>query len=274
MSCGIGRGALFAPAGDQARMPACGVHVHGRGLIGAEQTKGHQEHVHQAGVIGVLDVLEHQLPIARDTLPHIAEEPQRTPIEHTVEIRQHGRAKVVCEWFDLRAKTGKDGAVTDRDLESLKPIRLAGEIGRHATLMLEATVERHPAQAPLEVVGPLMVRAGEPLHIPRWHTAKLDAAMRTAVDEDVHSPCLVTHQHHWPIANRHLLEIPRLRDFHLQADVGPALPTEDTAHLLLVDLGIGVGPERHPCHTFRRPMTVEGCRGCCSRHLHLLSDLL
>ena len=32
-------------------MPACSVHVHGRGLIGAEQTKGHQEHVHQAGVI-------------------------------------------------------------------------------------------------------------------------------------------------------------------------------------------------------------------------------
>ena len=53
-----------------------------------------------------------------------------------------------------------------------------------------------------------MVRAGEALHIPRWHTAKLDAAMRTTVDEDVHGPCLVTDQHHWSIANRHLLEIP------------------------------------------------------------------
>src|SRR6266446_467394 len=164
--------------------------------------------------------------------------------------------------------------MTDRHLQGLKPIGFAGEIGRHAALMLEATVERHPAQAPLEVVGPLVVRAGETLHMPRRHTAKLDAAMRTTVDEDVHGPGLVTHQHHRSIAKRYLFEISRVRDFHHKADVGPALPTEDTGYLLLVDLRIGVGPERHPCHAFHRPMTVECCRGWCSRHLHLLSDLL
>src|SRR5262245_16050629 len=173
----------------------------------------------------------------------------------------------------MRATTGKDGAETDRDLEGLEPILLTGEIGRHTTLMLEATVERYPAQAPLQVVGPQVIRAGETLHMPRRHPAKLDAAMRTTIDEDVHGACLITDHDHWPIANRRLFEISRLRDFYLKADVGPALSAEDTAHLLLIDLGIGVGPERHPGHAFRRPVTVESCRGCCSRHLHLLSDL-
>jgi hypothetical protein len=60
--------------------------------------------------------------------------------------------------------------------------------------------------------------------------------MRAAIDEDVHGSFLVTGQHDGPVAERHLFEISRLWDFHLQSDVGPALPTKDTRHLLLVDL--------------------------------------
>src|SRR6266540_4570680 len=130
-------------------MPACRVHVHGRGLISPEETKGHQEHVHQAGMIGVLDILEHQLPIARDALSHIAQEVQRSPIEHTVEIGQHGGTEIVFEWFDVRAEAGKNGAMPDRDLEGLESMLLTAELGGHTALMFETTVERHPAQTPL-----------------------------------------------------------------------------------------------------------------------------
>jgi hypothetical protein len=81
--------------------------------------------------------------------------------------------------------------------------------------------------------------------------------MRAAIDEDVHGPLFVTGQYHGPVAERHLFEISRLRNFHLQSDVGPALSTKDPRHLLLVDLWIRVGPERHPGHAFLRPTPVE-----------------
>jgi len=68
-----------------------------------------------------------------------------------------------------RVFDGKDGAVTDRDLEGIEPIRLAGEIGRHATLVLEAPVERHPAQAPLEVDGRVDAEAPQIMARDRVH---------------------------------------------------------------------------------------------------------
>ena len=49
----------------------------------------------------------------------------------------------------MRAETGKDGAMTDRDLEGLEPMLLTAELGGHTALMFETTVERHPAQTPL-----------------------------------------------------------------------------------------------------------------------------
>ena len=53
-------------------MPAGRVHLHLRWLIGAKQAEAHQEHVQQAGVIGVLDILEHQLPVGGDQLARVA----------------------------------------------------------------------------------------------------------------------------------------------------------------------------------------------------------
>src|SRR6266545_4521712 len=102
-----------------------------------------------------------------------------------------------------------------------------------------------------------MIRAREVWHIPRWHPAKLDTPMRAAIDQDVNGPLLVTGQHDGPVAARHLFEISRLWDFHLQSYVGPALPTKDTRHLLLVDLWIRVGPERHASYAFLGPTPVE-----------------
>jgi hypothetical protein len=51
-------------------------------------------------VIGVLDVLLHQLPVARDPLPVVAEQLQRAAVEQAVEVAQDRRAQEVLERLD------------------------------------------------------------------------------------------------------------------------------------------------------------------------------
>ena len=57
----------FAALRNQQRVRAGRVHPHLRLLIGAEQPERDEEHVQQRGVIRIFDVLEHQLPVARES---------------------------------------------------------------------------------------------------------------------------------------------------------------------------------------------------------------
>src|SRR5262249_45047535 len=126
----------------------------------------------------------------------------------------------------------------DRGLEGREPVLFMAKIGRHATAVLQTTVKRHPTQASLQVIGPLMIRTREAFNMPPGRSAQLHTAVRTAVDEDIHGPVLIPDHDDGSVANGRLLKITRLRDLHFQPNVRPALPTENQAHLLLIDLGI------------------------------------
>src|SRR5215470_1387350 len=85
---------LLSAPGDERAVAAGGIHLGLRGLVGPEQAEADQKHVQQARVVGVLDVLEHQLPVRGDQLARVAEHRERTAVENAVVQREHRRAEV------------------------------------------------------------------------------------------------------------------------------------------------------------------------------------
>jgi hypothetical protein len=55
----------------------------------------------QAGMVGILDVLEHQLPVARDPLAQVTEHDEFAAREDPVEIAEHGIAEIAVERLGL-----------------------------------------------------------------------------------------------------------------------------------------------------------------------------
>ncbi len=225
-------------------------------LVEAKEAEGDQEDVQQAGVIGVLDVLEHQLPVARDALAHIAEHGELPAGEDAVEIAEHQRAEIILEALRRRIERGEDDAVAPRHAETLQPVRLGGEIGRHAALSLVAAAERHAEQLAAEIIGPLVVRADELLGGAEFALAEGDAAMGAAVDDDVDLAFPVAHDDDRLVADVAALEVARIGDLGLERDIGPRGTGEDALLLEPVDLGVGVQPERHKRRRLRRPMAA------------------
>src|SRR5438552_1200558 len=103
-------------------MHAGGVHLDRRRLIGAKQSEANEEYVKYRRVVGVLDVLEHQLPVGGNALPHVAEHTEVAAVEDTVEIRKHPRAEVVLERTNPHIECRKDDAVTLGDGKPSHPM--------------------------------------------------------------------------------------------------------------------------------------------------------
>src|SRR5882724_1439995 len=113
----------------------------------------------EARMVRVLDVLEHQLPVAGDPLAQVAEHNELTASEHTIEVAEHVFAEIILERFVLRRKAGEHDAVPARHREPLKPVLFPSKIGRHAALTAIPPAEWHAEQIAAEIIGPLMIGA-------------------------------------------------------------------------------------------------------------------
>jgi hypothetical protein len=142
---------------------------------------------------GSLDVLEHQLPVGRDELTRIAEDLDLPAVEDAVDELDHRLAEVGLERFDFRGERREDDAVARGDLEPAQAVLRWVEVGGHPALLLHAAAERHADEVPLEIVGPLVVRAHELLRMPEVLLAELHAAVRAAVLDDVDAALGVAH---------------------------------------------------------------------------------
>jgi len=67
--------------GDEARL-----------LISADQSEHHEPGMQEADVVGILDVLLHQLPVAGNALTRVAENRKLAAVKDAVEIGQNFRA--------------------------------------------------------------------------------------------------------------------------------------------------------------------------------------
>src|SRR3954467_7819581 len=111
----------------------------------------------QAGMIWVLDVLEHQLPVARNALTHVAQQDQFASVKHAVEVTQHALAKILLQRFVRRAEACEYHTVPRRHSKPPQPMFLGAEVGWHAALAAIPAVKRETEQIPGKIVGPLVI---------------------------------------------------------------------------------------------------------------------
>ena len=112
---------------------------------------------------------------------------------------------------------------------------------------LHAAAERHALQVALQRVVPLVVRAGEApcgCRGARGRTPCRGARRRSR--RRGCAPSLVAHQDHRALADRGALEVARVRDLGLEADVAPVARGRRSAELDAVQLVAGVARERDP----------------------------
>src|SRR5438067_2519903 len=82
----------------------------------------------QARVVRVLDVLLHQLPVARDALAVVAQDLQLAAVEEPVVVLQDRRSEVRLERLDVGVEGGEHHAAARGDLQLGEAVLLEPEV--------------------------------------------------------------------------------------------------------------------------------------------------
>ena len=208
-------------------------------------------------MVRVLDVLLHQLPVARNALAVVAQDGELAAIEQPVKVTQNGGAQEFLQRLHAVVKRRKHHAATGGHLELGQPMLCRVEIRRHAAIdlaiLLHATPKRHALQVTRQGVVPLVVRAGQALAVAMPLAAKRHAPVGADVFHHMDRSILVTHQQHRALANHRALEIPRVGNLRLQANVAPVPVVEQTVQLLAVQRLIGIGLKGNAAGAIRLP---------------------
>ena len=255
------------------------VHLQRRLVVGTPQAEGHEPGVQQAGVVRILDVLLHQLPVARDALAVVAEDRELPPIEHPVEVAEHGRTHEVFERLDVVIERREHHAAARGDLQLREAVIGRLEVGRHAALHLalgaHAAAEWHALQVALQRVAPLVIRADEFLARAVALAAELHAAVRADVLEHLHRAGGVAHDDHRALTDHRAFEITRVRQLGFERHVAPVGAVEEALELLAVHLVVRVDAERDAARAVALPCDRRGGhRGRSNCHRTLASLLM
>ena len=243
------------------RVPPGLVHLGGRRVVGPEQPERHEEDVQQAGVVRVLDVLEHQLPVRREHAGAGSRARSSVAaVEDAVEPAEHRRAEVVVE-RRRRAERGEHHAVAlaspasdtrpwsaSSKSSGIPPILCPPD---PVTPLRNGAATRLPARS----YDPLVVRAHQLVGVPARRTAERDAAMRAPVEEHAHGAIgwRTTTTGCSPIQVE--MKSPGCATSQAERDVAPERAAEDAPLLALVELGVGVHPVRDASDAFVGPRT-------------------
>jgi hypothetical protein len=130
-------------------------------------------------------------------------------------------------------------------------LRLA--VGGHAALAGDAAPERHPGQPAGEIIGPVVIDAGDLLRRAALREAQQRTAMGAAVLEGMDGAVVVAGDHHRHVAEIGEPERIRLRQLGFQAQEGPGIAAEDALLLLRIEVAVGVEPVGNAGEPFRRP---------------------
>ena len=239
---------------------------HSRLLIGTPEAERDEEHMQQSGVIRILDVLLHQLPVARNPLPRIAENRQLAGRvvrrKDAIEIGEHIGAEIVFERRNRRIERRKHNAIPGRYLKLVESMIFELEVGRHPALATNAAPIRHTDQVALQVVIPLVIRATKVRVVAEVLLAELHPAVRAAILDDVDSTLAISvdiaNHDDLPLADERPLEVARIRNLREQPDVAPVRPVKDPLELALIQLLIGVSAERNFGQRLARPRNDRG----------------
>jgi hypothetical protein len=223
-----------------------GAHQHAAALSESGDAERAEERVQQARVIGVLHVLDVQLPVVGQRLHEAAHHPQRAA-QHPAHAPQHLVAEIGLERRGVGREAREDEAVQRRGAQLARPMVGLAEGPRHAPASVRSLLERDADQGALEVVAPgvvhaLEVAAGVAAVVERDQRAAMGATVLEGVDR---APGSAHHD------DRHLADeggavVTGLLHVGLETDVAPGGAFEDAAQLRAVVALVLVDPVRHP----------------------------
>ena len=237
-------------------------------VVCAPEAERDEPGVQQARVVRVLDVLLHELPVARNLLAVVAEDLEFAAVEQAVEVAQHFGSEEVFERLHVRVERSEHHAAAHRHLELVEAVRLGVEVLWHAAvdlaLLLHAAAKRHALQVTGEGIAPLVVRADEILFVAMALTAELHAAVRADVLDDVDVAVRIAHQHHRAFADHRAHEVTGFGTSASSPDVAPMLAIEEAFELFLVLRIALVGHERDAAAAVVLPFdALRKIRGGC-----------
>ena len=138
---------------------------HAAALVQPVDLEGGEEGVQDAGVIGVLHVLEIELPVVGQHLCGAAEHLQRLG-QHAADARGDFRPEIALEVGRILGKAAEYQAAEFDHMQLAQVVLLHAEFRRHAALALDAVLEGDAGQPAFEVVAPAVIDAGDVFR--RW----------------------------------------------------------------------------------------------------------
>ena len=216
-------------------MPAAGVDDDAAALRQLVQLEGREEQMQDARMIGILDVLEIELPVVRQHLREAAEHDGRAVFEHARDAFDDLVAEVFVERRHVVGEAAEHQTVQRRHAQLAQTVIAEAEVFLHAALAVDAVPERDAEQIALQAVGPGMVDAAEVLRVALVLQANHRAAMRAAVFECIELAVRVARDHHGSIADERAAEVARIRHLGFEAQITPVRTTKDRFLLVRID---------------------------------------
>src|SRR6267378_648402 len=229
-------------------------------LLQAVKAESRKEKVQEARVVGVLHVLEVELPVALQHLA-IAAEDLHGFLHHAADSRRDLGTDVAFDRRRRLRERREHQAAEDLDAEFSR--RMAPRVGvpGHAAFALDATAERDRSEVAPQVVGPVVIDAGDLFRVAAVRETQERTAVRAAVFEAADGTGFVPRRYHRHLARERGLEISLLRQLGLKAEEIPGVAAVDAFLLPGVDFFVLVDPVGNAGEAFGRPGAGFGDRG-------------
>ena len=233
-------------------MPAVLAELDAAAHVGAHDAKGVVEHMQKARVIGVLVVLRIELPIVRQHLAVIAEHLERLD-EDAINRGDQFRADVILEWGRLFAEGAENQAAIGVDAQAHQIVLLSVELWPHAALAAHALAEGDAGELAVEIVDPIMIDAGQFLHIASGLVADEGALVGAAIHQRIDAAILGADHDDRRVAHEGGLVVAGIGDLDVKAEKIPCGPLEKVLLLHGVDMGVCVDAIGRPRRIIARP---------------------
>ncbi len=209
----------------------------------------------QARVVGVLDVLHVELPVAGQHLA-VAAEHLHWRAHHPADARDDLGAEILFERRRVRRKRAEDEARERRELELARSVRLRAALRRHAALAAQPLAEGDPGEVAAQVVAPIVIDADDVARFAALVEQEQRSAVRAAVLERVQVTVLVARHHHRHRTEARAAIAVGVCELRFETEEIPGRPAKDAFLLLLVNGWVAIDPIGHPREPFCRPAVL------------------
>src|SRR5882762_4492745 len=191
-------------------------------LLQAVEAESRKEKMQEARVVGVLHVLEVELPVALQHLG-VAAENLYGLLHHAADSRRDLGTDVAFDRRRLVRERREHQPAKALDAEFSR--RLAPRVGvpGHAAFALDATAKRDRSEVALQVVSPVVIDAGDLFRIAAVRETQERTAVRAAVLEAADGTGFVPRRHHRHLARESGLEVSLLRELGLESEEIPGV---------------------------------------------------